>query len=248
MTEAQYVKFLREVYLKKDGSHLDEASIGKYSKQTTRKIDHYIGLVVPQMGYQTIYDVQTIDELRQIQKALETNEDFRKENKDGHNMYSAGLNRYIEFAEGILFSRFNASPAILDMMEPIPERYQTKYGNQYRRDPIKVAQAKGACNYNCQINSDHETFQASFDGRNFVEAHHIIPLSCQTEFTYSLDVLANIIVLCPNCHRLMHYAIKPTRTDKLYQIYDSRFERFKNTGILVDRKVFVEMAMKTSQF
>ena len=38
-----------------------------------------------------------------------------------------------------------------------------------------------------------------------MEAHHLIPLRMQHDFENSLDVVGNIVSICPNCHRLIHY-------------------------------------------
>lgn len=38
-----------------------------------------------------------------------------------------------------------------------------------------------------------------------MEAHQLIPIGAQDDFNNSLDVDANIVCLCPNCHRKLHY-------------------------------------------
>lgn len=242
MTEEQYIKFLTDVYVKADGSHLNSASIGKYSRQTTSKIDSYLNTIMPGCDYKTIYEVQTIEELKEIERLLKLNSDFVRDNKEGHQMYSAGLHRYIEFAEGTLINKYTSDASVLDIKEPVPRQIISKQRTSVIRDTVKIAQAKGLCNHHCQIDESHITFRTASTGKNYVEGHHIIPLSCQNEFEYSLDVLANIIVLCPNCHRKLHYSVREERLDDLYRIYDSRYERFDNAGILTDRSTFVDMA------
>ena len=243
MTEEQYIKFLKEVYLTTRGEHLSEASVNKYSRQTTKKIDYYLKALLPDCGYESIYDVNSIEELKRIQRILKEDPAFTAENNKGDHMYSAGLAKYILFAEGSLISKFCTDTSVLDIKEPIPKEIKVNPRRIPARDSMKIAQAKGACRYCCQIDDAHKTFISMATKKNYVEGHHIIPISFQSNFNYSLDVLANIIVLCPNCHRLLHYAIKPERVDKLYQIYDERYERFSNAGILTDRKTFIEMAI-----
>ena len=244
MTEEQYIKFLTDVYTTDRGGHLSAASIDKYSRQTTSKIDSYLNRILPNSIYDSIYDVGTIEELNEIRTLLLSNSDFVRENTEGHHMYSAGLNRYIEFAEGTLISQFSNDTSVLDIKEPIPKNIEVKPRTIPARDSVRIAQAKGACKYCCQIDETHRTFTSESTRKNYVEGHHIIPISYQSHFSYSLDVLANIIVLCPNCHRLLHYAIKTERIDKLYRIYDKRYERFDHAGILTDRQSFVEMALE----
>lgn len=59
-------------------------------------------------------------------------------------------------------------------------------------------------NYMCEINSNHITFINKSTGKNYVEAHHLIPMEYYDEFDYSIDVEPNIIALCPNCHEEIH--------------------------------------------
>ena len=228
MTEEQYIKFLTDIYVKADGTHLNNASIRKYSHQTTSKINSYLELLLPDFGYKSIYEVQTIEELQYIERLLNLNTDFVKENKEGHQMYSAGLHRYIEFAKGTLIHKYTDDAAVLDIKEPVPRHIPIKPGTTLIRDTVKITQAKCLCDYHCQVDEHHITFKAASTRKNYVESHHIIALSCQNDFEYSLDVLANIIVLCPNCHRKLHYAVREDRIDKLYKLYDTRYERFNN--------------------
>ena len=73
------------------------------------------------------------------------------------------------------------------------------------RDPNIAAQALCNADFKCQIDPNHQTFLSNATKKPYVEAHHFIPLSQRNKFKFSLDVLSNIIVLCPKCHRLLHY-------------------------------------------
>lgn len=60
--------------------------------------------------------------------------------------------------------------------------------------------------YICEVDIAHKTFISDRTKKNYVETHHIIPLSAQEyNFEYKLDCVANVSCLCPNCHRLIHY-------------------------------------------
>ena len=50
------------------------------------------------------------------------------------------------------------------------------------------------------------TFKNKSTGLQYVEGHHLIPLSCQKSFNYSLDVEENVVALCPMCHSKLHHA------------------------------------------
>ena len=55
----------------------------------------------------------------------------------------------------------------------------------------------------CENHTNHRTF-ATRDKETYMEAHHLIPMKCQVDFTNSIDIPENIICLCPTCHRMFH--------------------------------------------
>lgn len=92
--------------------------------------------------------------------------------------------------------------------------------------------------YQCNIDGNHESFIAK-NGKTYMEAHHLIPMSAQDDFENSLDVDANIISLCPVCHRKLHHGIDID--DDLRRLFNSRVELLKQSGIeitLVDLKKY----------
>ena len=57
----------------------------------------------------------------------------------------------------------------------------------------------------------------------------MIPLSEQDNYEYSLDVPANIVSLCSNCHNQLHYGIDPVPL--LTKLYEARKDELKAAGI-----------------
>lgn len=88
-------------------------------------------------------------------------------------------------------------------------------------------------NYLCNVDSNHITF-ISRTGFPYIEAHHLIPISNQDDFEYSLDVKANIVPLCPNCHAKIHYGTKNEIRELLEKLYNERIEQLKLSGIIID--------------
>lgn len=83
----------------------------------------------------------------------------------------------------------------------------------------------------CEIDKNHSTFISKSSKKQYVEAHHLIPLKFQDEFLYNLDVPANIISLCPNCHRKMHFG-NNTDIDKMSEkLFKKRQNELKKYGI-----------------
>jgi 5-methylcytosine-specific restriction protein A len=64
-----------------------------------------------------------------------------------------------------------------------------------------------------------------------MEAHHLIPMSIQKDFTNSLDVPGNIISVCPNCHRKLHYACLEDKEGMINILYEKRKKGLERFGI-----------------
>ena len=76
-----------------------------------------------------------------------------------------------------------------------------------------------------------------------MEGHHLLPLSQQHNFTTSLDVYANIICLCPICHRLLHFGTDKDRIQAISKLYEKREFRLENSGIKITKNDAIELAM-----
>lgn len=99
----------------------------------------------------------------------------------------------------------------------------------YYRNPAISKQALKLANYSCECDSKHETFIKKSTKKNYTEPHHLIPMSAQKEFEYSLDVLPNIVSLCSNCHNKLHYGLDIQET--ITQLYYARKEKLEEYGI-----------------
>ena len=73
-------------------------------------------------------------------------------------------------------------------------------------------------NFQCEIDKNHKSFISSKQ-HNYVEAHHIIPLSFQNKFDVNLDSLENLISLCPICHKAIHNGSKEEKLKILKLIH-----------------------------
>lgn len=104
-------------------------------------------------------------------------------------------------------------------------------GMRIPRDPNAAREALASANYVCEIDRDHETFVCAELGRSYVEAHHLMPLSRQPSHPANLDVPANIIALCPNCHRKIHYGNARDRQEMLSRLYLDRQSRLEASNL-----------------
>ena len=87
------------------------------------------------------------------------------------------------------------------------------------RNPALAAKSFTLAGFECEVDKSHRLFTSRATGSRFLEAHHLIPLKYQTDFTTSLDFQENITALCPYCHRAIHHStVDETRAllDVLY--------------------------------
>ncbi|EQB34802.1 hypothetical protein M948_20695 [Virgibacillus sp. CM-4] len=101
----------------------------------------------------------------------------------------------------------------------------------WNRDSSIAKEAIINAKFLCEVDKTHDTFKSLLSKENYVEAHHLIPMNKQNEFEYSVDVPGNIIALCPNCHRAIHYAEKTFRNKLLKSLYSQRKEKLKKFGL-----------------
>jgi hypothetical protein len=94
--------------------------------------------------------------------------------------------------------------------------------------------SKRLSEYMCEFSQNHKTFTAKSNNKQFIEAHHLIPFSERKKFDVSIDVIENIVCLCPNCHRKVHLAIDEERTGLLKPLFEKKKDQLEKIGIKVD--------------
>jgi 5-methylcytosine-specific restriction protein A len=126
-----------------------------------------------------------------------------------------------------------------------PQQVKTpKENNSGKVYPRNLAYAKKAleeANFLCEVDNAHKTFISKATNQQYVEAHHLIPLQFQEEFLYSLDVPSNIISLCPNCHRKLHFASIDKKKGILEKLLANRHNRLKEFAIEISKDELFEI-------
>lgn len=227
-----YIRYLRDI---------------RGSKEST--VNHYLGalntisryLVEKNKVLESIYEIEDLGELEIVRTYLYSQPDFVEKDERGNRMYSAGLNNYVRFAEGEELKNVGRQAECLDIVVPVSRLEMTSV-TAWRRNGIIKKQSIEMANYTCEINSEHETFIAESTHKRYMEGHHAIPMKNQSSFSVSLDVYANIVCLCPICHRMLHYGLQDSKRSVLDRIYTERAERLKQSGIRLSRDEFLEKA------
>ena len=96
------------------------------------------------------------------------------------------------------------------------------------RNPSVISNVLEESNYTCFFSENHKTFP-SINRPNYVEGHHIIPVALNDSFSEELDCEDNVIALCPNCHKAMHYAKNDYKEELLSYILENnkKFSKFE---------------------
>ncbi len=119
---------------------------------------------------------------------------------------------------------------------PLPAMRAVNGRITYIRDPGEAAQALRDASFVCELDSSHWTFKSRASSRPYVEAHHLVPMSQQHRFDVSLDIKENIISLCANCHRLLHYGSPSERDPSIKKLLRNRSKRLVARNIIVDSR------------
>lgn len=90
--------------------------------------------------------------------------------------------------------------------------------------------------FKCQYNSKHTTFINS-NGKNYMEGHHLIPCTPKNliyfkeKFDVSIDCVSNIVSLCANCHRAIHFGNEEIKREMISHLYNLKIDELNKIGI-----------------
>ncbi len=102
-----------------------------------------------------------------------------------------------------------------------PERLLAKDVYRFKRDPAVKAEVLSLAAGNCESCDAPAPFQTA-EGLDFLEVHHVLPLS-----ESGPDFASNAVAVCPNCHRALHHAKDAAeRRSALW----AKVKRLKNPG------------------
>lgn len=107
------------------------------------------------------------------------------------------------------------------------------------RNPVNSAIALSYAGFLCEIDRAHPSFVRRKNNQNYVEPHHLIPMKYSDDFSVSLDVPANIVSLCSNCHNEIHYG--QNYEQLIEQLYEKRKDLLQKVGIDITLEDLKEM-------
>lgn len=156
----------------------------------------------------------------------------RKDLKEYYQQFNNGLlHFYKRRKDNFTFVTDSSAEYLSSIDSPVevPESDIINGERIYKRNKIVALNALNAANYSCEGQCKNILFLKRNTEHFYTEAHHLIPLKFQDRFNNSLDVEANIISLCPMCHRLLHYG--QDNSNLLESLFLQRVKRLKKCGI-----------------
>ena len=216
---------------------------------TDKSVGHYITgintinslLVKYNFPIKNVFQIGSVSELEAVKAFLDSNVEFQQKDSTGHHMYSVAFKHFYRFAcEDNEF--FSNNIATMDIVVAKPDAVTTT-STQWRRNQIIITQAIEGAGYQCEHDSTHMTFIAKSTGQTYMEGHHLIPMKYQSQFDCGIDVYANVVCLCPTCHRLLHFGRDPERRYTAEKLFDQRITRLINSVIDLSKKDFLELVL-----
>lgn len=114
-------------------------------------------------------------------------------------------------------------------------------GGGYQRNPNVAAAALRLASFKCEVDSEHQTFISNAKDKPYVEAHHLIPFGNQSEYEFSLDVTANIVALCPNCHRRLHHGKKVDKAKEISTLFAQRRDKLLEKELKITETALLKL-------
>lgn len=108
------------------------------------------------------------------------------------------------------------------------------------RDSAITAKALKRANYKCEYNQDHFSYMTTQE-KMFTEGHHLIPMQYYQDFSIrdvSIDHIANVVSLCPNCHSRIHHGNDADRRKMIKKLFADRKSRLEDAEIDVTLEDF----------
>ena len=169
------------------------------------------------------YNITGLSKINRKQTAKATAERKQYEQKDAE--YSTDANSKIIKSEVTTLA-----PAPASSGSKRSASNKAKYHGKPSRGKGALEKAK----YTCESDPSHSSFISDKTGENYMEPHHLIPISNQGLYNNDIDITSNLICLCPTCHKKIHHGVKSDVKSMLQTFYAARQKDLKTCGIEID--------------
>lgn len=153
--------------------------------------------------------------------------------------------RYFDSVNSINSLNINEKSAIESYLIEPSIVDNNKSSRKYKVNPVLGKIAIKKADFKCEINTGHATFISNRTLESYMEGHHLIPVSYQSEiwnqFNVNIDCVENIVSLCPTCHRAIHYASKSIKENLIKYLFQIREQDLKRIGLNINLNTLIEM-------
>lgn len=124
-------------------------------------------------------------------------------------------------------------------IQPIKDKKcNSTKGMSIKKNPARAKWVLHDSGYKCLHDSSHITFK-NHKGNPYMEGHHLIP--CTVKNSDEIDALyhspidreENIVCICPNCHRAIHFGDKATQTAIITDLFHKQKAKLNSVGIMI---------------
>ncbi len=119
-------------------------------------------------------------------------------------------------------------------------------GKKVLRNSQLAKSAIIAADYQCEVDSEHQTF-LNKHGNPYMEGHHLIPctvknaVEVEEQFNKNIDCKENIVSLCPICHRAIHMGNSDEKRRVLSKLISKRLPILKKIGINITEEYLLSL-------
>lgn len=119
-------------------------------------------------------------------------------------------------------------------------------GKKVLRNPQLAKSAIIVADYQCEVDSEHQTF-LNKHGKPYMEGHHLIPCTVnnakenEEQFNKNIDCKENIVSLCPICHRAIHMGNRDEKRRVLSILISKRLPILKKIGINITEEYLLRL-------
>lgn len=111
---------------------------------------------------------------------------------------------------------------------------------RYRTNPLLGKIAIKKAYYSCERDYTHETFISKKTNKNYMEAHHLVPVCFQEEmwnkYGINIDCVENLVSLCPTCHKAIHYGTKEVKEKLIEDLFTKCAPKYQAIGFTISLK------------
>ena len=143
---------------------------------------------------------------------------------------------YLEKVDAIKADNVNEDIALNAYdVQPIASEGRRGHGRRPKTNPILGKIAITRAYYCCEFNRDHETFMSNRTHKQYMEAHHLIPVANQetiwNKYHKNIDCVENLVSLCPNCHKAFHYGTKEVKARMIETLFNAISHKYRAIGL-----------------